>query len=44
MHYCDENLVDRLDDIEYFKKLGMKVNNYVNPYIICNNTNFNWLI
>ena len=44
MYYYHENPVDRLDDIEYLKKIENEVNNYVNPYTICNDTNFNWLI
>ena len=34
MDYCDENSVDRLDDIEYLEKIDNKVNNYVNLYIL----------
>ena len=39
--YCDENPMDRLDDIEYLKKIESEVNNYVNSYTICNDTDFN---
>ena len=37
MDYCNENLVDHLDDIEYIEKIDNKVNNYVISYAICDN-------
>ena len=33
--YCNENQVDRLDNTEYLEKIENKVNNYVHPYVIC---------
>ena len=42
--YCDENLMDRLVDTEYIKKIESEVNNYVHLYIICDDTEFNWLM
>ena len=44
MEYCNENLMDCLDNTKYFKKIENGVNNYVNPYTICEMTNFNSLI
>ena len=32
--YCDENLIDSLDDNEHLEKIKNKVNNYVNSYAI----------
>ena len=32
MDYCDENLMDRLDDTKYLEKIESEVNNYVNLY------------
>ena len=31
--YCDDNLMNRLNNTEYFKKIENKVNNYVNLYM-----------
>ena len=44
MNYCNENPMNRLDNTEYFKKIENKVNNYINPYAIYDDTDFNWLI
>ena len=44
MDYCDENLINRLDDIEYLEKIKSEVNNYINSYAICDDSDFNWLI
>ena len=44
MNNYDENLVDHLDDTKYLKKIKNKVNNYVNPYVICDDTDFNRLL
>ena len=43
MDYCNENPVNYLNDIEYLKKIENEVNNYVNPYIMYDDANFNWL-
>ena len=32
---CYENPMDHVDDIEYLEKIQSKVNNYVNPHVIC---------
>ena len=32
--YCNENLVNYLDDTEYLEKIENKVNNYVILYVI----------
>ena len=44
MDYCNENPMDCLNDIKYLKKIKSEVKNNVNPYIICDDTNFNWLM
>ena len=44
MYYCDENTIDCLDDIKYLEKIENEVNNYVNPYTICDNIDFNCLM
>ena len=41
IYYCDENSVDRLNDTKYLEKIENEVNNYVNPYAIYDDTNFN---
>ena len=35
--------MDYLDNTKY-QKTKSEINNYVIPYAICDNTNFNWLI
>ena len=35
MDYCDENLMECSNDTECLEKIKNQVNNYVNPYIIC---------
>ena len=42
--FCDESAIYRLDNTEYLQKIESKVNNYVNLYAACDNTDFNWLI
>ena len=42
--YCNENLMDRLDDTEYLEKIGSEINTYINPYVICDDTDFNLLM
>ena len=44
LDYCHENLVNYLDDSEYLEKIDNEVNNYVNPYVICDNIDFNRLM
>ena len=39
--YCNENPINRLNDTEYLENIKNKVNNYINLYIIYNDTNFN---
>ena len=41
---CDENLIHRLDDNEYIKKIESEVNNCYNLYVICYDTDLKWLI
>ena len=42
--YCDKNPIDYLDDTEYLEKIESEVNNYVNLYAICDDTNINMLM
>ena len=42
--HCNENPMNHLDDSEYLEKIKIEVNNYVNPYIICDDMDFNCLI
>ena len=39
--YCDKNPIDRLDNTEYLEKIENEVNDYVNSYFICDDTDFN---
>ena len=43
-YYYHEYRMDHLDNIKYFKKIKNKINNYVNLYAICDDSDFNWLI
>ena len=36
--HFDENPIDFLDDSKYLEKIESKINNYVNLYVICEDT------
>ena len=38
---CDKNLMNCLNDTKYLKKIESKVNNFANPYTICDDIDFN---
>ena len=44
IYYYIENPANRLDDTKYLEKIENEVNNYVNPYTICDNIDFNCLM
>ena len=44
LDYCNDNLVDHLNDTEYLKKIEDEVSNYTNPYAIYDDIDFNRLI
>ena len=43
IHY-DENPMDCLDDNEYMEKIESEVSDYINPYAICDDIDFNRLM
>ena len=36
--------MDHLENNEYIGKIESEVNDYVNPYAICDDIDFNWLM
>ena len=43
-NHCSKNPMDRLDDNDYIEKIESEANDFVNPYTICDDIDFNLLM